>query len=38
MEIKHRFGTVYHPQGMLERINGNIKTKLAKTIQETELI
>lgn len=37
--ITHKFGTVYHPQsqGKVERMNGNIKTKLAKTIKETGL-
>ncbi|XP_029685830.1 uncharacterized protein K02A2.6-like [Takifugu rubripes] len=39
MGIKHKFGTVYHPQsqGKVERMNSNIKTKLAKIMKETGL-
>lgn len=35
-EKKHKFCTVYHPQlqGKVERMNGNIKTKLAKVMTE----
>ena len=35
--LKHQFGSVYHPQsqGKVERMNLNIKNKLAKVMKET---
>ncbi|XP_061594952.1 uncharacterized protein LOC133458765 [Cololabis saira] len=37
--LKHKFGTVYHPQsqGKVERMNANIKTKLAKICAQTKM-
>lgn len=37
--IRHKFGTVYHPQsqGKVERMNANIKGKLAKVMRDTGL-
>ncbi|XP_030601755.1 uncharacterized protein K02A2.6-like [Archocentrus centrarchus] len=37
--LKHKFGTVYHPesQGKVERMNQNLKTKLAKICAQTKI-
>ncbi|XP_077405460.1 protein NYNRIN-like [Vanacampus margaritifer] len=37
--LKHRFGCVYHPQsqGKVERVNRNLKEKLAKIMAQTKM-